>query len=87
MHKQNACISLNLNIILKDLGISMKDVNDQEDFYHLASCSIRLYVLAQTYDQCGNSAFQKSANEKRIHFHASMLDVNELKKGQYFKNI
>ena len=81
MHKQNACISLNLNIILKDLGISMKDVNDQEDFYHLASCSIRLY------DQCGNSAFQKSANEKRIRFHASMLDVNELEKGQYFKNI
>ena len=48
MHKQNACMALILNIILKNPGISMKDVNDQEDFYHLASCSIRLYVLAQT---------------------------------------
>ncbi len=58
MHKQNACMALILNIILKNPGISMKDVNDQEDIYNLTSRSIRLYVLAHV-DQCGNSAFKR----------------------------
>lgn len=91
MHKQSACMALILKIILEDPSICVKDVSSQEDIYNLTSRSIRLDVLTQTDDQrMINVEIQRSkegANVKRIRFHASMLDVNELEKGQNFKDI
>ena len=85
MDGQTACMELILTLILNEPSIKVLNVRSQEDIYNLLYRSIRLDVKAETSDQrIINVEIQRTkqgAGQKRMRFHASMLDVNELEKG------